>query len=66
MIDWFGKRSNIWNFLIWKINKFLNLYIFLILPFVNQYFAIWKLLNILSIQIISKKWKNKFDNKTNE
>ena len=38
------------------------------------YFTFWKinilqfekLLNILSIQIISKKWKNKFDNKTIE
>ena len=46
----FEKFTNFQNFTIWKIN---------IIQFEE-------LLNILSIRIISKKWQNKFDNKTIE
>ena len=57
----FEKFTNFQNFTILKIKHFF-------------YFTIWKiniiqskqLLNILSIQIISKEWKTKFDNKTIE
>ena len=51
---------------MFKIQKFWILFFF-ILPFgKSSWIQFEKLLNILNIQIISKKWKNKFDNKTTE
>ena len=53
----FEKLTNFQNLTIWKIRK--KMY-----HLENQYSTIWKLLNILSVQIISQKWKNQFENKT--
>ena len=46
-IQQFGILINLFNFIIWKIN----------------FLQYQKLLNILGVQIISKKWKKKFENK---
>ena len=47
-IQQFGILINFFNFTIWEIN----------------FLQYQKLLNILGVQIISKKWKKKFENKT--
>ena len=52
---------NVQNLTIWKTEKKINFNICKI-----NILQFQKLLNILDVQIIAKKWKNKFINKTTE
>ena len=59
----FGKLTNFEIFTIWEINEFLKFY-----NFENPYFTVWKIIEFFwcSNTIISKKWKNRYENKNIE